>query len=182
MSLLGRAIDPTFQDNKEREEFGFSTLAPLKPLLRHTRCQMLTSRSTGASLLVVFHLRRNPCEEQIPYKTTIIGNVQRINLVRVTRSYLARQKTIRTGVEPFVTNSTTMQSSWSTRRGYLPTLGLSLSCQLMCTFWPAFIPQGQKGLTRILYSSFTLLFPKIVTNKCLLRLQHLAMIPTAMVM
>ena len=77
--MLCRAIDPTFQDNKEREEFVFSTLAPLKPLLRQTRCQILTSRSAGASLLVVFHLRRNPCEEQVPYKTTIIGNVQRIN-------------------------------------------------------------------------------------------------------
>ena len=79
-------------------------------------------------------------------------------------------------MEPFVTNSTTMQSSWSTRRGYLPTLGLT--CQLMCTFWPAFIPQGHKELTRILYSRFTPLFPKVITNKCLLRLQHLAMRPS----
>ena len=38
MSLLCRAIDPTFQDNREGEEFGFSTSAPLKPLLRQTRC------------------------------------------------------------------------------------------------------------------------------------------------
>ena len=81
-------------------------------------------------------------------------------------------------MEPFVTNSTTMQSSWSTRRGYLPTLGLT--CQLMCTFWPAFIPQGHKELTRILYSRFTPLFPKVITNKCLLRLQHLAMRPSVL--
>ena len=32
--------------------------------------------------------------------------------------------------------------------------------------------------TRILYSSFTPVFPKIITNKCLLRLQHLAMSPS----
>ena len=95
---------------------------------------------------------------------------------RVTRSFPARQKARRTSVQPFATNSTTMQSSWSTRRGYLPTLGLP--CQLMCTFWPVYIPQGHKELTRILYSSFTPLFPKIITNKCLLRLHHLAMSPS----
>ena len=176
MSLLCRAIDPTFQDNRDREEFGFSTLAPLKPLLRQTRCQILTTRSAGESLLVVFHLRRNPSGALIPYKTTTIGNVQRVILGRVTRSIPAEQKARGTSVKPFVTNSTSMQSSWSTRRGYLPTLGLS--CQLMWTFWPVYIPQGHKELTRILYESFTPLLPKIITNKCLLRLHHLAMSPS----
>ena len=83
---------------------------------------------------------------------------------RVTRSLPARQKARRTGVKPFVTNSTKMRSSWSTRRGYLPTLGLP--CQMMCTFWPAFFPQGHKELTRILYIIFTTSFPKIITDKC----------------
>ena len=55
---------------------------------------------------------------------------------------------------------------------------LGLPCQLMCTFWPAFVPQGHKDLTRILCSSSTPLFPKIITDKCLFRLQHLAMRPS----
>ena len=98
----------------------------------------------------MFHLRRNPSGAQIPDKTAMIGNVQRIILGRATRSYPARQKTRRTGVEPFVTNSASVQSGRSTRRGNLPILGLSY--QLMCTLWPAFIPQGHKELTRILSS------------------------------
>ena len=77
MSFLCRAIDPTFQDTREREEFGFSTLAPLKPLLRQERCLIVTTRSAGASFVVMFHLRRNPCEPQNPDKTTVVGNLHR---------------------------------------------------------------------------------------------------------
>ena len=40
-----------------------------------------------------------------------------------------------------------------------------LVCQLMCTFWPAFIPHGPQELSRIICSSFTPLCPKIITNK-----------------
>ena len=37
---------------------------------------------------------------------------------------------------------------------------------------------GQKKLSRIFHSSLTPLFPEIITDKCLLRLQHLAMSPS----
>ena len=86
-----------------------------------------------------------------------------IILRRVTRSFPARQKARRASVEPLVTNSAAVQSSWSTRRSYFPTR--SLSCQLMCTFWPAFVPLAP-------------LLPKIITHKCLFRSQHLAMCPS----
>ena len=45
-------------------------------------------------------------------------------------------------MKPFVTKSTAVQSSCSTCRSNLPALGLP--CQLMRTFWPAFVPQGRE--------------------------------------
>ena len=45
-------------------------------------------------------------------------------------------------MKPFVTKSTAVQSIWSTCRSNLPALGLP--CQLMRTFWPAFVPQGRE--------------------------------------
>ena len=65
--------------------------------------------------------------------------------------------------------------SWSTCRSYLPILGIF--CQLMCTIWPAFIPQAHKKLSRVFHSSLAPLLPKIITDKCLFRSQHLAMCP-----
>ena len=124
----------------------------------------------------MFHFCRNPSGAQIPDKTTIIGSIQRIILRRATRSSPTRQKERRASVEPFVTNSTTVQSSWSTCRNNIPTLGLSF--QLMRTFWSAFASQGHKEFSRVFHSSLAPLLPKIITDKCLFRSQHLAMCPS----
>ena len=166
------SLRPDVPGQQRKGEIGCSALAPLK----QTRCQIVTTRSGGASFLVMFHFRRNPSGAQFSDETTIIGHFQRIILRWVTRSSPARQKARRTGVEPLVTNSTTLQSSWSTCRSSLPTLGLP--CQPMRTFWPAFVPQVHEELTQFFYSSFTPLFPKIITDKCLFRLQHLTMSPS----
>ena len=38
-------------------------------------------------------------------------------------------------------------------------------CQLLCTFWPEFVPQGHKELSRVFHSSLAPLLPKIITDK-----------------
>ena len=141
ISLLCRAIDPTFQDKKKEEEIRIIHLSTAKNSLEaDTMLDSHVALHWRVSLGSVPSSSKSKWSAN-PHKTTIIGNVQRIILGRATRSHPARQKTRRSAVEPFVTNSTTMQSSWSTRRGYLSTLGLPLSTDvhiLACVHstWP----------------------------------------------
>ena len=159
ISLLCRAIDPTFQDNREREEFGSSTLAP--PKLRQTRRWILVTRSAGASLLTIQMERKSLQDHHNWQCTKGHSGTRNPQLSSKAEGETDRCEAICHKLHDDAVGSEHVQKQssnpWS-------------SCQLMCTFWPAFVPQGREELTGILYSSFTPLFPKTTTNKSLLRL------------